>query len=91
MDQTNYSVNSNITLVGSTVNSLVIRCSIVNNNISSATDIIDSFPFNTKTKLSKKKVLQPRDAPFLNVKVTQNFQRMSIIVPWESVIFHYGV
>jgi len=42
----NYSVNSNITPVGSTVNSLVIRCSLVNNNISSATDIIDSFPIN---------------------------------------------
>ena len=42
----NYSVNSNITPVGSTVNSLVIRCSLVNNNISSATDVIDSFPIN---------------------------------------------
>jgi len=29
-----------------TVNSLVIRCSLVNNNISSTTDIIDSFPIN---------------------------------------------
>jgi hypothetical protein len=41
-----YSVNSNITPVGSTVNSLVIRCSLVNNNISNATDVIDSFPMN---------------------------------------------
>ena len=40
---TNYSVNSNITSI---VNSLVIRCSLVNNNISSATDIIDAFPIN---------------------------------------------
>ncbi len=47
MDQTsNSSVNSNITPVGSTINSLVIRCSLVSNNISSATDVIDSFPIN---------------------------------------------
>ena len=32
--------------VGSTVNSLVIRCSLVNNNVSSPTDIIDAFPIN---------------------------------------------
>ena len=43
---TNYSVNSNSIPVGSTVNSLVIRCSIVNNNVSSPTDIIDAFPIN---------------------------------------------
>ena len=42
----NYSVNSNITPVGSIVNSLVIRCSLVKHNISSATDIIDAFPIN---------------------------------------------
>jgi hypothetical protein len=38
-----YSVNSNQTPVGSTVNSLVIRCSLVNNNVSAQTDIIDAF------------------------------------------------
>ncbi len=42
----NYAVNSNITPVGSIVNSLDIRCSLVNKNISSATDVIDSFPIN---------------------------------------------
>jgi hypothetical protein len=36
-------VNSNQTPVGSTVNSLVIRCSLVNNNVSAQTDIIDAF------------------------------------------------
>jgi hypothetical protein len=41
-----YSVNSNTTPVGSTVNSLVIRCSLVNNNISAQTDIIDAFAIN---------------------------------------------
>jgi hypothetical protein len=41
-----YSVNSNTTPVGSTVNSLVIRCSLVNNNVSAQTDIIDAFAIN---------------------------------------------
>jgi hypothetical protein len=38
-----YSGNSNQTPVGSTVNSLVIKCSLVNNNVSAQTDIIDAF------------------------------------------------
>jgi hypothetical protein len=38
-----YSGNSNQTPVGSIVNSLVIRCSLVNNNVSVQTDIIDVF------------------------------------------------
>jgi hypothetical protein len=41
-----YSVNSNTTPVGSTVNSLVIRCSLVNNNVSSQTDVVDAFAIN---------------------------------------------
>ncbi|MEY3435290.1 MAG: hypothetical protein RLZZ195_786, partial [Pseudomonadota bacterium] len=41
-----YSGNSNQTPVGSTVNSLVIRCSLVNNNVSAQTDIIDAFAIN---------------------------------------------
>lgn len=41
-----YSANSNITPVGSTVNSLIIRCSLVNNNISSQTDVVDAFAIN---------------------------------------------
>jgi hypothetical protein len=41
-----YSVNSNQTPVGSTVNSLVIRCSLVNNNVSSQTDVVDAFAIN---------------------------------------------
>jgi hypothetical protein len=41
-----YSGNSNQTPVGSTVNSLVIKCSLVNNNVSAQTDIIDAFAIN---------------------------------------------
>jgi hypothetical protein len=38
-----YFANSNQTPVGSIVNSLIIRCSLVNNNVSSQTDVIDAF------------------------------------------------
>jgi hypothetical protein len=41
-----YSGNSNQTPVGSIVNSLVIKCSLVNNNVSSQTDVIDAFAIN---------------------------------------------
>jgi hypothetical protein len=40
---TNYSVNSPITPVGSTVNSIIIRCSLVNNKVGTPMDILDSF------------------------------------------------
>ena len=39
----NYSVNSPITPVGSTVNSIIIRCSLVNNKVGTPMDILDSF------------------------------------------------
>jgi hypothetical protein len=41
-----YSGNSNQTPVGSIINSLVIRCSLVNNNVSSQTDVVDAFAIN---------------------------------------------
>jgi hypothetical protein len=42
----NYSENSPIAPLGSNVNSLVIKCNLVNNNVSSQTDIVDSFAIN---------------------------------------------
>ena len=39
----NYSKNSDITPVGSTVNSIILRCSLVNNKVGSPMDILDSF------------------------------------------------
>jgi hypothetical protein len=44
-DSSNYL--SNITPVGSTVNSVVVRCSLVSNNAGFPTDILDSFPITT--------------------------------------------
>lgn len=37
---------SNITPVGSIVNSVIVRCSLVSNNAGFPTDILDSFPIN---------------------------------------------
>jgi len=43
---TNYSVLSTSTPVGSTINSIVCRCSLVDNNASLPSDILGSFPIN---------------------------------------------
>jgi hypothetical protein len=37
---------STTTPVGSTVNSLVVRCSLISNNVTSPSDIMDGFPIN---------------------------------------------
>lgn len=37
---------SNITPVGSTVNSIIVRCNLVQNDVAFPTDILDSFPIN---------------------------------------------
>ena len=49
MNGENYSCNSTITPVGSTVNSIIVRCSIVKNNVGSPNDILDSFPITAGT------------------------------------------
>jgi hypothetical protein len=47
---TNYSVLSNITPLTTNVNSLVIKCSLVNNGVSSvASDVIDAFAIGSST------------------------------------------
>ena len=42
-DNLPYSANSSITPVGSTVNSIIVRCSLVDNKVSVPMDILDSF------------------------------------------------
>jgi hypothetical protein len=44
---TNYNILSTSTPVGSTINSLVVRCSLVSNNIVVPSDIMDGFPINS--------------------------------------------
>jgi len=43
---TNYSVLSNTLPNGSPVNSIIVRCNLVSNNVVSPSDILDSFPIN---------------------------------------------
>ena len=40
---TNYSTNSTLTPQGSTINSIIVRCSLVNNRVGNPMDILDSF------------------------------------------------
>lgn len=42
----NYNINSNILVIGSSVNSIIIRCSLINNNVTIPSDILDSFNIN---------------------------------------------
>ena len=44
---TNYSTLSNKTPVGSPVNSIIVRCNLVANNVISPSDILDSFPITS--------------------------------------------
>lgn len=43
----NVSKLSDFTPIGSNINSIVVRCNLVNNNVSNITDILDSFPIGT--------------------------------------------
>ena len=83
-----YSINSNTTPVGSTVNSLIVRCSLVSNNISSQTDIIDSFPIsgtfgsnlNYTNNIEKwSKLNSGRYSSFTITIVDQNFNDVDIL------------
>ena len=85
---TNFSINSNITPLGSTVNSLIVRCSLVSNNISSQTDIIDSFAIsgtfgsnlNYTNNIEKwSKLNSGRYSSFTITIVDQNFNDVDIL------------
>jgi len=47
MQTSNYSTIGNITPNGSPVNSVIVRCSLVFNNCTNPTDILDSFPITS--------------------------------------------
>ena len=46
---TNQSILSTLTPVGSTVNSIIMQCSLVNNPVTSPSDILDSLPIHNST------------------------------------------
>ena len=79
---TNKSQLGNITPVGTTVQSLVLRCNLANNSIGFPTDAVDAFPINTTFGSnitydpSFEKWVQVRDGTYSNVIISivdQNF------------------
>ena len=82
---TNYSVLSNITPNGSPVNSLIIQCSLVSNNISMPSNIIDSMPItstfgtNINYQPSYEKWVKLKKGKYQNMLITlldQNLNRL---------------
>ena len=82
---TNYSVISNITPNGSPVNSLIIQCSLVNNNVTMPSNIIDSMPItssygtNINYQPPYEKWVKLSKGRYSNMTITlldQNFNRL---------------
>jgi len=82
---TNYSAISNITPNGSPVNSLIIQCSLVNNNVTMPSNIIDSMPItstygtNINYQPSYEKWVKLNKGRYSNMIITlldQNFNRL---------------
>jgi len=85
---TNYSTISNRTPNGSPVNSIIVRCNLVSNNVISPSDILDSFqidaPFGTNINYSPNfekwiKIKAGRYSSFTISFEDQNFNTIPII------------
>jgi hypothetical protein len=57
---------SNITPNATNVNSLIVRCSLINNNVAMPTDILDSFPITST--FGSNIIYSPRFPKFLKIK-----------------------
>jgi hypothetical protein len=85
----NLSQLSNITPQASTVNSLVVKCSLVNNNVSNASDVVDAFSIsngkfaenlNYNNNIEKWVRISPGNySNFIVTIVDQNLQDINII------------
>lgn len=82
---TNYNILSNTTPVGSTVQSLILRCNLAYNPVSMPSDIVDAFPINTTFGSnitydpSFEKWVQVRDGTYSTAIITivdQNFNQI---------------
>jgi len=82
---TNYNILSNTTPVGSTVQSLIVRCNLAYNPVSMPSDCVDAFPINTTFGSnitydpSFEKWIQVRDGTYSTVIITivdQNFNQL---------------
>ena len=84
------SINGTITPVGSTVNSLVMRCNLINNNIAMPSDILDnvtidsSFGSNINYNPSFQKWIDIRDGTYNTMTITfqdQSFNTLYALDP----------
>lgn len=82
---TNYNILSNTTPVGSTVQSLIVRCNLAYNPVSMPSDCVDAFPINTTFGSnitydpSFEKWVQVRDGTYSSIIITivdQNFNQI---------------
>ena len=88
---TNYSILSNLLPpVGSPVNSIIVRCSLIDNKVTMPTDILDSFPINStfgsniNYMPSYEKWVKVHHGTYSNIIITfvdQNFNNIAIIDP----------
>jgi hypothetical protein len=85
---TNYSITSNTLPVGSPVNSIIVRCNLVSNNVISPSDILDSFQitgtFGSNLNYSPNfekwiKIKSGRYASFIISFEDQNFNAIPIL------------
>jgi len=89
-----YSGNSTITPVGSTVNSIIVRCSIVKNNVGSPNDILDSFPISAGTAFGTninytpniEKYVKVSSGSFSNFILTFNDQNFNLLQALDNNI-----
>jgi hypothetical protein len=86
----NSSINSSYTPTGSTVNSIIVRCSLVSNNVGFPSDILDSFSINATFGSnityypSFEKWVKIKNGTYNNLIITfvdQNFNNISILDP----------
>lgn len=86
----NSSINSSYTPIGSTVNSIIVRCSLVSNNVGFPSDILDSFSINATFGSSItyypsfEKWVKIKNGTYNNLIITfvdQNFNNISILDP----------
>jgi hypothetical protein len=87
---TNYSILSNTLPNGSPVNSIIVRCNLVSNNVVSPSDILDSFPINgtfgsnLNVTPNFEKWIKIKSGRYTNFTITfqdQNFNSIPILDP----------
>jgi len=87
---TNYSVLSNTTPNGSPVNSLIIQCSLVSNNISMPSNIIDSMPItssygtNINYQPSYEKWVKLKKGKYQNMLITLSDQNLNRLIALDN-------